>query len=95
MSINNQIRTLIDSAVIHDRLPVTKNAKEFLTLGSRRFRYLTTDTGALSPAGRYFYDQSGIAPPIAGGFKFDQAVTQKGSSDYIRDKRGGLHLVRN
>ena len=42
---------------------------------------LATPTEGLTPAGRHYYDKTGIAPP--GRFDYQQDAVRKGRSQYI------------
>ena len=97
MSLNENIRNLIQKALTDGVEPVTKNGRQFLRLQNKKYRYLTDISGKPTKAGEYFYERSQeYEAPNAGSFDFtNQTQTiQKGSSEYILDKKNKQHLVR-
>ena len=75
-------KSQIDAAIASGAQPRAPRSGRGLALPTgARFRTLYKNAG-LTAAGRYFYDQTGIAPP--GKFNFQQDAVRKGRSQYIK-----------
>ena len=82
LRVRAEAKTQIDAAIAAGAQPRAPRSGIGLVLPTgARFRTMFNHTG-LTTAGRYYYDQTGIAPP--GKFDFQQDAVRKGRNQYIQ-----------
>ena len=76
------VKAQIDQAIAQGTQPkAPRNGLGLVLPSEAQFQTLYNKSG-LTPAGRYYYDKSGIAAP--GQFDFQQDAVRKGKSQYIK-----------
>ena len=62
---------------------------------SRSYAFLTVNRSRhLTPAGSYYYNETGLTPPTQQVLNHNQDKVVRGSSQYVRDAHGNMRAVR-
>ena len=98
MPLSDEQRQQIDTAIAAGRQPKrgVSNRTTLATGGGpsgRNYLVLADAGGRLSDSGRYYYRQTGQAPPRA-AYDRNQPLITRGRNDYVRAANGRERLVR-
>ena len=84
---NETMKQAIDQSISQGRQPQSNRGGLGRILpGSGARSTVLFDKNGVTPAGTYFYEQSGL--PIPSGFDYNQTPTRRRSSHYIKDLSG-------